>query len=74
MSQWEDRKDELIQKLEKSKMTFRDILAQDKDYLVFTPQDREELESLLQRNDKVSSPSLSWGLKKREKVRLAMLF
>ncbi|WP_314622768.1 dynamin family protein, partial [uncultured Selenomonas sp.] len=55
MSQWEDRKDELIRKLEKSKMTFRDILAQDKDYLVFTPQDREELESLLQRNDKVLS-------------------
>lgn len=53
MSQWEERKDELIRKLEKSKMTFRDILEQDKDYLVFGLQDREELEALIQRNDKV---------------------
>ena len=55
MSQWEERKDEFIRKLEKSKTTFRDILAQDKDYLVFTSQDREELEALIQRNDKVLS-------------------
>lgn len=37
MSQWEERKDGFIRKLEKSKATFQDVLAQDKDYLVFTP-------------------------------------
>lgn len=53
MSQWEERKDEFIRKLEKSKTTFRDILAQDKEHLVFTPQHREKIEELIQRNDKV---------------------
>ena len=55
MSQWEERKDEFIRKLEKSKTTFRDILAQDKEHLVFTPQHREKIEELIRRNDVVLS-------------------
>lgn len=53
MEGWEESKNAFIGKMRKAKMTLEQILERDPDRLVFSADERERLEGLLERNDKI---------------------